>query len=144
MFFLRYFVISKNNLVFMKKFLIVSLLILTSFISYPSYASHIEIDPCIEVSHCAREELDVKNINQPFEKIKLVVQKIPRTEIVDENGDYLHAEVTSRIMKYVDDLELSYIENENKIIVRSESRVGEGDFGVNKKRVERLKNNFFE
>ena len=47
-------------------------------------------------------------------------------------------------MKYVDDLELSYIENENKIIVRSESRVGEGDFGVNKKRVERLKNNFFE
>ena len=46
-------------------------------------------------------------------------------------------------MKYVDDLEVSYISENKKIAIRSESRVGEGDFGVNKKRVDLIKNKFF-
>ena len=47
-------------------------------------------------------------------------------------------------MKYVDDLEVSYIPENNLIVIRSESRVGEGDFGVNKKRVELIKRNFLD
>ena len=104
-------------------------------------ASHIELNPCVQVSHCVREELNVEKIDSPFEKVKAIVENSPRTKIVELDGDYLHAEVTSRIMKYVDDLEISSLPEKNNLIIRSESRVGDGDFGVNRKRVDLLINN---
>ena len=108
-----------------------------------AFASHVELKPCIEVAHCVREEWDVRNSNKPFEKIKLIIENSPRTQIVDFDGDYLHAEVTSRWMKYVDDVEVSFSSDSNKLIIRSESRVGESDLGVNKKRVDSYKAKFF-
>ena len=86
--------------------------------------------------------LDVSD--SPFEKVKSIVEETPRTEIVEIDGDYLHAEVTSRIMKYVDDLEISFSPEKNNLTIRSESRVGDGDFGVNRKRVDLLINNLLE
>ena len=126
----------------MKKLIVLGFLLLGLIFPSKSYASHIELKPCIQISHCVREELDMENIAKPFDEIKQIIESLPRTEIIEKDGDYLHAEVTSRIMKYVDDLEVSYIPENNKIVIRSESRVGEGDFGVNKKRVELIKNNF--
>ena len=123
----------------MKNLLVLGLIFLGLIFPSKSYASHIELKPCIQISHCVREELEVENISEPFDVIKQIIENTPRTKIVENDGDYLHAEVTSRIMKYVDDLEVSYIPENNKIIIRSESRVGEGDFGVNKKRVELIK-----
>ena len=124
----------------MKNFTILLFLFLGLFSPPKSFASHINLQPCVQISHCVREEFDVENINQPFEVIKQIIIKTPRTVVVENDGDYLHAEVTSRIMKYIDDLEVSYLPENNKIVIRSESRVGEGDFGVNRKRVELLKN----
>ena len=111
---------------------------------YSSFASHIELKPCIQISHCVREELKTDSIDSPYKKIIKIVENLPRTEIIEIDDDYLHAEVTSRIMKYVDDLEISFLPEDNNIIIRSESRVGEGDFGVNKKRVDLIKNKFLE
>ena len=124
----------------MKNLLLLTFLFLGLIFPPKSYASHIEIKPCIQISHCVREEFEVENISEPFEVIKQIIENTPRTKIVENDGDYLHAEVTSRIMKYVDDLEVSYVPENKKIIIRSESRVGEGDFGVNKKRVDSIKN----
>ena len=107
-------------------------------------ASHIELKPCIEVSHCVREELNVVRVDSPYEKVKSFIENSPRTEIVESDGDYLHAEVTSRIMKYVDDLEISFSPEKNNLLIRSESRVGDGDFGVNRKRVDLLLSNLLE
>ena len=67
----------------------------------------------------------------------------PRSVIVELDGDYLHAEFTSKWMKYVDDLEVSFVPESRKLLVRSESRVGEGDLGVNQKRVDLLKSKLF-
>ena len=128
----------------MKNLILLGLLFLGLIFPSKSYASHIDLKPCIQISHCVREELEVKNINDPFEEIKQIIENTPRTKVVENDGDYLHAEVTSRIMKYVDDLEVSYIPENNKIVIRSESRVGEGDFGVNKKRVEIIKSNLLQ
>ena len=128
----------------MKNLIVLGFLFLGLIFPSKSYASHIELKPCIQISHCVREELSVENISEPFESIKQIIQNTPRTQIVENDGDYLHAEVTSRIMKYIDDLEVSYIPENNRIIIRSESRVGEGDFGVNKKRVDLIKDNFFD
>tara|TARA_B100000963_G_scaffold42055_1_gene31305 strand:- start:340 stop:729 length:390 start_codon:yes stop_codon:yes gene_type:complete len=111
---------------------------------YSSLASHVELKPCIEISHCVREELNADFSGSPFEKVKSIVEKTPRTKIVETDGDYLHAEVTSRIMKYIDDLEISFSPEENNLTIRSESRVGDGDFGVNRKRVDLLISNLLE
>ena len=46
-------------------------------------------------------------------------------------------------MKYVDDLEVSYLPKSGKLIIRSESRVGESDLGVNQKRVDLIKSKLF-
>ena len=127
----------------MKIFFLV-LLIFSSFL-FPSssFASHVELKPCVEVGHCVREEWEVKNIEQPFEEIKSFIENTPRTEIVEIDGDYLHAEATSKWMKYVDDLEVSFLPDSNILLIRSESRVGESDLGVNQKRVDLLKSKMF-
>ena len=127
------------------KNLFILFLLLCGLVSPSSaIASHIELQPCIEVSHCVREELNVEKIDSPYKKVKSIVENFPRTEIVELDGDYLHAEVTSRIMKYVDDLEISYLPENNNLVFRSESRVGDGDFGVNRKRVDLIINKLLD
>ena len=130
-------------LVLMKIFF-VSFFIFIGFIFPPaSFASHIELSECVEIAHCVREEWEVDSIEQPFKEIKEIIENTPRSVIVELDGDYLHAEVTSKWMKYVDDLEVSFVPESRKLLVRSESRVGEGDLGVNQKRVDLLKSKLF-
>ena len=126
------------------KIFFLALFIFSSFL-FPSssFASHVELKPCVEVGHCVREEWEVNNIEQPFEEIKSFIENTPRTEIVEIDGDYLHAEATSKWMKYVDDLEVSFLPDSNILLIRSESRVGESDLGVNQKRVDLLKSKMF-
>ena len=126
------------------KILFVGILIFHAFL-FPSasFASHIDLSKCIEIGHCVREEWEVSSIEQPFKEIKEIIENSPRTQIVELDGDYLHAEVTSKWMKYVDDLEIAFVPESNKLQVRSESRVGESDLGVNNKRVDFLKSKLF-
>ena len=130
-------------LVLMKIFFVI-FFIFTGFI-FPSasFASHIELSECVEIAHCVREEWEVDSIEQPFKEVKEIIENTPRSVIVELDGDYLHAEVTSKWMKYVDDLEVSFVPESRKLLVRSESRVGEGDLGVNQKRVDLLKSKLF-
>ena len=130
-------------LVLMKIFF-VSFFIFIGFI-FPSasFASHIELSECVEIAHCVREEWEVDSIEQPFKEVKEIIENTPRSVIVELDGDYLHAEVTSKWMKYVDDLEGSFVPESRKLLVRSESRVGESDLGVNQKRVDLLKSKLF-
>ncbi len=130
-------------LILMKIFF-VSFFIFIGFI-FPSasFASHIELSECVEIAHCVREEWEVDSIEKPFNEIKEIIENTPRSVIVELDGDYLHAEVTSKWMKYVDDLEVSFVPESSKLLVRSESRVGESDLGVNQKRVDLLKTKLF-
>ena len=57
-----------------------------------------------------------------------------------ENDNYLAATFTSSFFRFVDDLEIRVDMEQNLIHMRSASRVGHSDRGVNRKRVERLKN----
>ena len=127
------------------KILFLAILIISSSFLFPysSFASHVELKPCVEIAHCVREEWKVNNIEEPFEVIKTFIENTPRTEIVEIYGDYLHAEATSKWMKYVDDLEVSFLPESNILLIRSESRVGESDLGVNQKRVDLLKSKMF-
>ena len=128
----------------MKNLFILFLVLYGLLLPSSATASHIELKPCIKVSHCVREELNVERIDSPFEKVKAIIENSSRTKIVELDGDYLHAEVTSRLMKYVDDLEISSLPENNTLVIRSESRVGDGDFGVNRKRVDLITNKIFD
>ena len=127
----------------MKIFFVGILIFLGFLFPSASFASQIDLSKCVEIAHCVREDWEVSSIEQPFKEIKEIIENSPRTEIVELDGDYLHAEVTSKWMKYVDDLEISFVPESSKLQVRSESRVGESDLGVNQKRVDLLKSKLF-
>jgi uncharacterized protein (DUF1499 family) len=67
------------------------------------------------------------------------VSKLPRTRIVHEKPGYLHAECRSALLGFVDDLELDLRSSEGIVAIRSASRLGYSDFGVNRRRVEALR-----
>jgi uncharacterized protein (DUF1499 family) len=72
-------------------------------------------------------------------RLAAVLAAWPRTKVISTDGDYMHAESTSLIMRFVDDVEFRFDSTANVIQVRSASRLGEGDLGVNRKRVEGLR-----
>ena len=63
-------------------------------------------------------------------------------KIVMQRDDYLRAEFTSRIMGFVDDVEFALDAQAHRIDVRSASRLGYSDLGVNRARVEKLRARF--
>jgi uncharacterized protein (DUF1499 family) len=67
------------------------------------------------------------------------VEGLPRSVVVRHEGNYLHAEFTSRLMGFVDDVEFTYDDQAGVLHVRSASRLGRRDFDVNRKRVEALR-----
>ncbi len=64
---------------------------------------------------------------------------LPRTEIKRRQGDYWHAMQISGLFRFIDDIELRFDDAAGQIQVRSGSRVGYSDLGVNRKRVEALR-----
>jgi uncharacterized protein (DUF1499 family) len=71
--------------------------------------------------------------------IRESVQNLPRTKIIAETSDYLHAECATAIFGFVDDLELHLWVAEGVIAVRWASRLGYSDLGVNRGRIENLR-----
>lgn len=92
-----------------------------------------------DVSHrVAAFELGVP-APEAWRAVRVAVAGLPRTVIVKETSDYLHAECASAVFGFVDDLELQLRASEGRIAVRSASRLGRSDLGVNRRRVEALR-----
>ena len=70
-----------------------------------------------------------------------IVKAMPGTTVVDERpgSGYLYARCQTRWLKFTDDLELALDKSARVIDVRSASRVGRGDLGVNRARVEAVR-----
>jgi uncharacterized protein (DUF1499 family) len=71
--------------------------------------------------------------------IKTIVQGTPGAEVVQSDAGYLYARYTSRLMGFVDDVEFWFDPANNVIQVRSASRIGRGDLGANRKRIEAVR-----
>ena len=71
--------------------------------------------------------------------LKKVIQNLERTKIITETENYLYAEFTSKLMGFVDDVEFLLDGSAKVIHVRSASRLGESDLGVNRKRIETIR-----
>lgn len=71
--------------------------------------------------------------------VRKAVESMQRATVLRHEGNYLYAEFRSRLMRYVDDVEFAFDEKTGLIHVRSASRLGRRDFGVNRARVEALR-----
>lgn len=71
--------------------------------------------------------------------IQDVVGRLPRSRIVKATDRYLHVTQKSRVLGFIDDLELELDRQTKMIGIRSASRKGYFDLGVNRRRVENLR-----
>jgi len=72
-------------------------------------------------------------------RLQRLVAAMPGAHIVESTPGYLYVQYTTSIMKFVDDVEFWFDPKAQTIQVRSASRVGESDLGVNRKRVEAVR-----
>jgi uncharacterized protein (DUF1499 family) len=140
----------------------ISLLVIIAFfiLGYMSHSGQAHglvegrLKPCPDTPNCVSSELvsDAEHYIEPLVySAGEASQVLPRLKtIIDEMGgsiqvekpDYLAAIFTSSIFRFVDDLEIRIDTGQKTIHLRSASRAGHGDGGVNRKRVELLKNSF--
>jgi uncharacterized protein (DUF1499 family) len=79
------------------------------------------------------------NVEEAWTALKKALTSQSRTVITGETDDTLHAEATSLVFRFVDDVDAILDADAGLIHIRSASRTGYGDFGVNRKRVEKLR-----
>ncbi len=72
-------------------------------------------------------------------KIAVVIEDLPGSHVVEQRDDYLYAQFTTTLMRFVDDVEFWFDPAAGVIQVRSASRVGRKDFGVNRARIENIR-----
>jgi uncharacterized protein (DUF1499 family) len=68
-----------------------------------------------------------------------VLTVVPRTVVTEKTDTYIRAESTSRIFHFIDDLEFYFPTGEKLIQVRSASRAGPSDLGMNRRRLEQIR-----
>ncbi len=74
-----------------------------------------------------------------FEQLETLIKNTENAKIITGKPNYIYAEFTSDLMGFVDDVEF-YLDQENSLIqVRSASRLGESDLGVNRQRIETIR-----
>ncbi|MDF0645377.1 MAG: DUF1499 domain-containing protein [Nitrospira sp.] len=73
------------------------------------------------------------------EALKTALGTLARTKLVEEDEAYLHYEFTSLIFRFVDDVEFFFDDQRRLVHFRSASRVGYGDFGINRRRMEQIR-----
>jgi uncharacterized protein (DUF1499 family) len=109
-----------------------------------------QLAPCPSTPNCVNSQsTDIQHGIEPLTynskpieamaDLKRVVQSLERTKIITQTQNYLYAEFTSKLMGFVDDVEFLLADRAKVIHVRSASRLGESDLGVNRKRVETIR-----
>jgi uncharacterized protein (DUF1499 family) len=109
-----------------------------------------KLTPCPSSPNCVCSQASDAHAIAPLEfsgdaeaalrKLRGVIESMPRTQIVEAKPGYLYAEFTSSFMGFVDDVE--FFVGGSVIHVRSASRLGYSDLGVNRKRVEAIRETF--
>ncbi len=115
-----------------------------------------ELAPCPKTPNCVSSQAhDKKHFIEPInfagtqqqahDRLLQIIESEKRTKILTDQKDYIHVEFTSALFRFVDDVEFYFPKekaDETVIHTRSASRVGSSDFGVNRKRIERIRSKF--
>jgi uncharacterized protein (DUF1499 family) len=74
-----------------------------------------------------------------MKKIADALKAMPRTAIIKQESGYIYAQSTTALLKFTDDIEFVLDAGKGIIDLRSSSRLGQKDFGVNRARVEAIR-----
>ncbi len=102
------------------------------------------LSECAVDTNCVLVEWEFNNVKEMHEQIVDIASHLPRTKAIEQTDNYWHAVVRSLIFRFPDDLEILQMPSKGIIQVRSASRIGVSDLGVNKNRVSRLYNQLLE
>jgi len=75
-------------------------------------------------------------------RLTLVVQSTPRCKLVTQQPDYLYAQCSTALLRFTDDVEFWLDSKAGVIHLRSASRLGQSDLGVNRARIEKIRAQF--
>ncbi len=112
-----------------------------------------QLSACPDTPNCVNSQsLDAEHRINPltydssaedaFKTLKTVVQSFKQSTIDRETDNYIYAEFTIPVVGFVDDVEFLLDWDAKVIHVRSASRLGESDLGVNRKRIETIRAKF--
>ncbi len=127
---------------------IVYIIVMT--LSAATQASEKQLPPCPNSPNCVSSQAAddghfiapfkiTGNVESAWAALKNALISQSRTVITDQTGVTLHAQTTSLVFRFVDDIDAILDADAKLIHIRSASRTGHGDFGVNRKRVEMLR-----
>jgi uncharacterized protein (DUF1499 family) len=114
--------------------------------------------PCPKTPNCVNSQAaDEKHYIQPIhytgtqqeaqDRLLQILESEKQTKILATQENYIRAEFTSALFRFVDDVEFYFPEEQadEKIIhIRSASRVGYSDLGANRKRIEQIRSKFYK
>jgi uncharacterized protein (DUF1499 family) len=98
-----------------------------------------QTDPATDAAHYIAPLACNGDSEGTWARLVQLVGALPGVEIVTQSDGYLHAECSSKMLGFVDDLECLLVRAANVIHVRSAARLGRRDFGVNRARIEMLR-----
>ena len=102
--------------------------------------------PCRRTPNCVSSQADPADrehyiaplaFGGSIGELRRAIESLPRVTVIRETPQYLYAEFRTRLMRYVDDVE--FLKAGDLVHVRSASRLGRRDFGVNRRRVEEIR-----
>lgn len=76
---------------------------------------------------------------QTIARIRAIAETMPGARVVKSEPDYLYVQYTTRLMRFVDDAEFWFDPAAQVVQVRSSSRVGHGDRGMNRARIDEIR-----
>ena len=109
-----------------------------------------QLAPCPSTPNCVNSQSqDAQHSIEPLTynsapteamaDLKKVIESLEKTQIITETENYLYAEFTTKLMGFVDDVEFLLDDTAKVIHVRSASRLGKSDLGVNRQRNETIR-----
>ena len=96
---------------------------------------------CISPLNCAFVQKEFNDIDNAFNQLKAIAGNIPRTTVLENSNNYWKGVSRSYVFKFADDLEILKV-NQRIIQIKSASRIGASDFGVNRGRINYLLRKF--
>ena len=109
--------------------------------------------PCPDSPNCvSSQSQDKRHFIEPVryegdqkqarERLIAVIQGMKSSKIETVRDNYIYAEFTSAIFRFIDDVEFYFDDDSKTIHMRSAARIGYSDFGVNRKRLEEIRSLF--
>jgi len=106
--------------------------------AFDSLIDNTILGTCSNPNNCVFESWKVSEVDKSFKELIDILKNTPRVKIIKLKEDYIYALATSRVMKFIDDIEIQKSEKDNTLKVKSKSRTGFYDLGVNKRRIDTL------